>query len=322
MEQTAASTTNPVAQSDTDWGSSNDSDSTRASGGQGSGAGSGAVQGAGGDALVCPGSAAAATKGPSAPSEFVDYIAAGDDAGLDDTAGSRLKRTQVGIMEKSLNEAGLDGPKVLAEALADTRNQAIAEAWQIEADEEFGCPMPLTKLSNVGLIFTIIGVLVGISFYFAYESTPQLDDEALQKAAVQRFRASMAGATPEPEPEADEEVEPAATSAYVFLVLSAVLGLLSVSSMMASGGGEAEPAAAQPQTRQPWAQVEAAAKPVDRQPEQPEPRAAAPSLPQGWELRPSADYPGRSFYFEAATGKSQWEPPVAAAAPEALEVEL
>jgi len=195
--------------------------------------------------------------------------------------------------------------------------------------------MPLTKLSNVGLIFTIIGVLVGISFYFAYESTPQLDDEALEKAAVQRFRASMVGATPEPEPEAEEEVEPPATSAYVFLVLSAVLGLLSVSSMMASGGGKAEPAAAQPQTRQPWAdaQVEAAAapaetKPVDRhpeQPERPEPPAAAPSLPEGWELRPSADYPGRSFYFEAATGKSQWEPPVAAAAPaapEALEVEL
>ena len=105
--------------------------------------------------------------------------------------------------------------------------------------------------------------------------------------------------------------------------------------MMASGG-KAEPAAAQPQTRQPWAdaQVEAAAapaetKPVDRhpvQPERPEPPATAPSaLPEGWELRPSADYPGRSFYFEAATGKSQWEPPVAAAAPaapEALEVEL
>lgn len=35
----------------------------------------------------------------------------------------------------------------------------------------------------------------------------------------------------------------------------------------------------------------------------------APDLPAGWELLPSKDYPGRSFYYHAATDSSQWHAP-------------
>ena len=43
------------------------------------------------------------------------------------------------------------------------------------------------------------------------------------------------------------------------------------------------------------------------------------TLPNGWELRPSKEYPGRSFYFHAATSKSLWERPAPEARPAALQ---
>ena len=45
------------------------------------------------------------------------------------------------------------------------------------------------------------------------------------------------------------------------------------------------------------------------------------TLPDGWELRPSKEYPGRSFYFHAATSKSQWERPAPDTRAAALEEE-
>ena len=165
------------------------------------------------------------THSASATDAFESYIRSGEDAGLDDTAGSRLKRTQVAQMEASLNDVGLNGRQTLADALADSRNAQIAEAWQIEADEEFGCPMALTNPRNVVLLFTCVGLLLLAAFYLAYASTPDLSDEELRREAVLRFREEVAAAKAvgEQSSEAEEET---GIEAQIFLGVSLALGLL------------------------------------------------------------------------------------------------
>ena len=179
------------------------------------------------------------THSASATDAFESYIRSGEDAGLDDTAGSRLKRTQVAQMEASLNDVGLNGRQTLADALADSRNTQIAEAWQIEADEEFGCPMALTNPRNVALLFTCVGLLLLAAFYLAYASTPDLSDEQLNREAVLRFREEMAAAKTVGEQSSDAE-EKTGIEAQIFLGVSLALGLLFALTKPASDGQREE----------------------------------------------------------------------------------
>ena len=183
--------------------------------------------------------------------QFDAYLKARGIVGFGDTAGTRLQRTQVRQMEKSLAEAGLDAQQVLKQALGDEGNSAITEAWQIEADEEFGCPMGMALWQNTGCIFLLVGAFLGASFWAAYNSTPHISDAELERQAIARYRDAMAEEKrrqandlyPEPEP----EPEPDAGSAYVFFGLSMAMLALSVLALLSGRGGKTPPAETAPE---------------------------------------------------------------------------
>ena len=180
--------------------------------------------------------------------QFDAYLKARGIVGFGDTAGTRLQRTQVRQMEKSLTAAGLDAQQVLKQTLSDEGNSAVTEAWQIEADEEFGCPMGMALWQNTGCIFLLVGAFLGASFWAAYNSTPHISDAELERQAIARYREAMAEEKdlypePEPEPELD------AGSAYVFFGLSMAMLALSVLALLSGRGGKTPPAETAPEAR-------------------------------------------------------------------------
>lgn len=179
---------------------------------------------------------------------FEAYLAARGHAGLADTAGGRMQRKQVREMEKRLDAEGQDGRAVMDQVLKDPSSGAIVDAWRQEEDADFGCPGSLALLPNLCCLALMVGLLLFACFNAAYQSTPTLSDEQLEKAAISAYREKMAageraaeGALPEPEPELDLEPE-AHTDAYIFLAASIGFFVLGVVALTSSSGSDNAPA--------------------------------------------------------------------------------
>jgi hypothetical protein len=180
---------------------------------------------------------------------FEAYLAARGMGGLSDTAGARMQRKQVREMENRLAGEGEDGRAILEKVLRDPANTGIIEAWREEEDTDYGCPGALALLPNLLCLTLLLGLLLTACFSAAYQSTPQISDEELEKTAIRVYREKMAagqrdmdGMEPEPEPEPEEAAEPH-TDAYIFLAASIGFFLLGVVALATSEGGDDEPPA-------------------------------------------------------------------------------
>ena len=181
---------------------------------------------------------------------FQAYLASRGIGGLSDTAGSRMQRKQVRTMEKMLGAEGADGRAALDKVLRDPASSAIVEAWREEEDKDYGCPGSLALMPNLICVTLLVGLFLFASFKAAYDSTPRISDQELEKQAIMTYREKMAagqraydGMEPEPEPEPVEAE--AHIDAQIFLAASVfffLLGLVTLAS--SSGGDEAEEAPA------------------------------------------------------------------------------
>ena len=181
---------------------------------------------------------------------FQAYLASRGIGGLSDTASSRMQRKQVRTMEQMLGADGADGRAALDKVLRDPASGAIVEAWREEEDKDYGCPGSIALMPNLLCLSLMVGLFLFACFKAAYDSTPRISDEQLEKQAIMAYRVKMAagqraedGMEPEPEPEPVEAE--AHMDAKIFLAASAFFFVLALWTLASSSGGdEAEEAPA------------------------------------------------------------------------------